>query len=89
MLWELTMFCMGGVFLLLFAYWLYSVNPKSEEKYISTQYILWEDKLHRCGTDEVIDGLSLYCRGYKEGYEWGGEQAVMFCKLDREIQVNP
>lgn len=80
---ELAMFIVGGVVLMLFANWLFQEEPK--EYYVGDSSVMWKGEITRCGLDEKVDALSLYCRGYKEGYEWGGEQAVMFCKLDKEL----
>ena len=57
------------------------------EKYVGDSMLIWDGKVTRCGLNEITDAESMYCLGYKEGYEWGGEQAVMFCKLDQELGI--
>lgn len=80
---EVALFLLSGSILWLAFSFLWQTPS---EKYVGNSMVLWKGKMTRCGlsgdSGAIVDSQSLYCRGYAEGYQWGGDQANMFCKLD-------
>ncbi len=56
-----------------------------QEIYIGNAEVMLNGEIIRCGIDRKTDLQSLYCQGYRDGYEWGGRQASMFCNLEEVI----
>jgi len=81
-LWSLSLLAFSVSYRLLF-----TIEPR--EQYVGNSMILWDGKMTRCGLNEKVDALSMYCRGYQEGYEWGGQQASMFCGLEMDNPSTP
>ena len=84
MILELNLFFLGCAIFWL-GYALLSESSESKEKYVGQSMLLWKGEITRCGLDDIVDSQSLYCRGFKEGYEWGGEQAKMFFEIDKNV----
>ena len=81
---EIALFSLSASIFWLANGFLYQEEPK--EKYVGNSMVLWEGKMTRCGlsgdSGAIVNSQSLYCRGYAEGYQWGGDQAVMFCNME-------
>lgn len=53
------------------------------ETYVSPATVRLQGKIYDCGTITVkgvrenLDDMSLYCRGYADGYQWATTQCAM------------
>lgn len=67
----------GGIIIVVLVIFIIAIlGGGNKETYVSPATVRLDGKVYACGTiGENKDDQSLYCRGYKEGYDWATTQA--------------